>query len=173
MLWYEYRKSHCGDKRILRPSYFYNRISYTVKMTLLYRIRAWEGLSSYMIIRMVCYYYRKFDLSSRETKGTQQPMYISVKNINFQEPFLIIFVFNAGWWLNKITAKQMSHLVHFSYVYLSMQAGPHLNIKTVFSGIEISIVETKWSHNHLLSLWWESHTETAMSFWLNFHHWLH
>ena len=30
---YQYRKSHCGDKTILRPSYFHNGISYTGKMT--------------------------------------------------------------------------------------------------------------------------------------------
>ena len=30
---YQYRKSHCGDKTILRPSYLHNGISYTGKMT--------------------------------------------------------------------------------------------------------------------------------------------
>ena len=29
---YQYRKSYCGDKTILRPSYLHNRISYTGKM---------------------------------------------------------------------------------------------------------------------------------------------
>ena len=37
---YQYRKSHCGDKTILRPSYLHNGISYTAKMTSLYWIRA-------------------------------------------------------------------------------------------------------------------------------------
>ena len=37
---YQYRKSHCGDKTILRPSYLPNGISYTGKMTSLYWIRA-------------------------------------------------------------------------------------------------------------------------------------
>ena len=36
---YRYRKSHCGDKTILRPSYLHNGISYTGKMTSLYWIR--------------------------------------------------------------------------------------------------------------------------------------
>ena len=31
---YQYGKSHCGDKTILRPSYLYNGISYTCKMSL-------------------------------------------------------------------------------------------------------------------------------------------
>ena len=34
------RKSHCGDKTILRPSYLHNGISYTGKMTSLYWIGA-------------------------------------------------------------------------------------------------------------------------------------
>ena len=40
MLSYQYRKSHCGDKMILRPSYLHNGISYTGKTTSLYWIRA-------------------------------------------------------------------------------------------------------------------------------------
>ena len=41
---YQYRKSHCGDKTILRSSYLHNGISYTDKMASLYWIRA---LSAY------------------------------------------------------------------------------------------------------------------------------
>ena len=37
---YQHRKSHCGDKTILRPSYLHNGISYTGKMISLYWIRA-------------------------------------------------------------------------------------------------------------------------------------
>ena len=37
---YQYRKSHCGDKTILQPSYLHNGISYTGKMPSLYWIRA-------------------------------------------------------------------------------------------------------------------------------------
>ena len=36
----QYRKTHCGDKTILRPSYLHNGISYTGKMISLYWIRA-------------------------------------------------------------------------------------------------------------------------------------
>ena len=36
---YQYRKSHCGDKTILRPSYLHNGISYTGKTASLYWIR--------------------------------------------------------------------------------------------------------------------------------------
>ena len=37
---YQHRKSHCGDKTILRPSYLHNGISYTGKTASLYWIRA-------------------------------------------------------------------------------------------------------------------------------------
>ena len=37
---YQHRKSHCGDKTIVRPSYLHNEISYTGKMASLYWIRA-------------------------------------------------------------------------------------------------------------------------------------
>ena len=37
---YQYRKSHCGDKTILRQSYLHNGISYTGKTTSLYWIGA-------------------------------------------------------------------------------------------------------------------------------------
>ena len=39
-VFYQYRKSHCGDKTILRPSYLNNGISYTNKTTSLYRALA-------------------------------------------------------------------------------------------------------------------------------------
>ena len=41
---YQYRKSHCGDKTILRPSYLHNGISYTGKTTSLYWIGALVSL---------------------------------------------------------------------------------------------------------------------------------
>ena len=37
---YQYRKSHCGDKTVVRSSYLHNGISYTGKMSSLYWIRA-------------------------------------------------------------------------------------------------------------------------------------
>ena len=42
---YQYRKSHCGDETILRPSYLHNGISYTGKMTSLYWIRALDVMT--------------------------------------------------------------------------------------------------------------------------------
>ena len=37
---YQYRKSHCGDKTVVRSSYLHYGISYTSKMSSLYWIRA-------------------------------------------------------------------------------------------------------------------------------------
>ena len=37
---YQYRKSHCGDKTVVRSSYIHNGVSYTGKTTSLYWIRA-------------------------------------------------------------------------------------------------------------------------------------
>ena len=37
---YQYRKSHCGDKTVVRSSYLHNGVSYTGKMVSLYWIRA-------------------------------------------------------------------------------------------------------------------------------------
>ena len=37
---YQYRKSHCGDKTVVRSSYLHNGNSYTSKTTSLYWIRA-------------------------------------------------------------------------------------------------------------------------------------
>ena len=41
---YQYRKSHCGDKTVVRSSYLHNGIPYTGKMSSLYWIRALVSL---------------------------------------------------------------------------------------------------------------------------------
>ena len=46
----QYRKSHCGDKTVVRSSYLHNGISYTCKMTSLYWISPQDTyLLSYVI----------------------------------------------------------------------------------------------------------------------------
>ena len=47
----QYRKSHCGDKTVVRSSYLHNGISYTSKTTSLYRIRA-QSTILHMIIEI-------------------------------------------------------------------------------------------------------------------------
>ena len=45
MTFYQYRKSHCGDKMIVRSSDLYYVISYTGKMSSLYWIRAPDSIA--------------------------------------------------------------------------------------------------------------------------------
>ena len=45
---YQYRKSHCGDKTVVRSSYIHNGISYTGKMSSLYWIGA-QGIKRHSI----------------------------------------------------------------------------------------------------------------------------
>ena len=49
---YQYRKSHCGDKTVVRSSYLHNGISHTGKMAFLYWIRA-QVMFSHVVIRLV------------------------------------------------------------------------------------------------------------------------
>ena len=44
---YQYRKSHCGDKTVVRSSYLHNGISYTGKVTSLYWIRAQQIVNEF------------------------------------------------------------------------------------------------------------------------------
>ena len=50
---YQYRKSHCGDKTILRPSYLHNGISYTGKMPFLYWFKALISIAIGLCNRLV------------------------------------------------------------------------------------------------------------------------
>ena len=47
MTFYKYRKSHCGDKMVIRLSYLHNSISYTGKMTSLYWINSQFSMSAW------------------------------------------------------------------------------------------------------------------------------
>ena len=51
MMSYQYRKSHCGDKTVIRSSYLLNGISYTSKMSSLYWVGAQVIMS--MVVSMV------------------------------------------------------------------------------------------------------------------------
>ena len=53
---YQYRKSHFGDKTILRPSYLHNGIPYIGKITSLYWIRALITIGHPWILGMPGYY---------------------------------------------------------------------------------------------------------------------
>ena len=46
---YQYRKSHCGDKTVIRSYYLHNEISYTGKMTSLYWISPLDATLAYLL----------------------------------------------------------------------------------------------------------------------------
>ena len=48
---YQYRKSHCGDKTVVKSSYLHNGIFYTGKMSSLYWIRAHRPFSRIPIMK--------------------------------------------------------------------------------------------------------------------------
>ena len=60
---YQYRKSHCGDKTVVRSSYLHNGISYTGKMTSLY----WIGIQDISRNAMTYFLWRMFQ--SAHQKG--------------------------------------------------------------------------------------------------------
>ena len=68
---YRYRKSHCGDRTVIRSSYLHNGISYTGKMTSLYWIRA-QGPSP-LHIKMSYYQCRDFHYKD---KMVVRPFYL-------------------------------------------------------------------------------------------------
>ena len=55
----QYRKSHCGDKTVVRSSYLHNEISYTGKMASLYWFRPQHIMSTYTEVRFSTYRYPK------------------------------------------------------------------------------------------------------------------
>ena len=70
---FQYRKSHCGDKTILRLSYLHNGISYTGKTTSLYWIRALDAILK-MEFSILFYFLESSDhlmmMPSDECQGT-------------------------------------------------------------------------------------------------------
>ena len=46
MMSYQYKKSHCGDKTVVRSSYLHNGISHTGKMSSLCWIKAQDIIST-------------------------------------------------------------------------------------------------------------------------------
>ena len=70
---YQYRKSHCGDKTILRPSYLHNGISYTDKMISLYWIRAQVTSCQCMLASVAVMRYNNILILGWHYSGTNWP----------------------------------------------------------------------------------------------------
>ena len=63
---YQYRKSHCGDKTVVRSSYLHNGIFNTGKMTSLY----WISPMVYHLHCLACIQYLELCCSVHENHGT-------------------------------------------------------------------------------------------------------
>ena len=80
---YQYRKSYCGDKTILRPSYLHNEISYTDKRISLYWI------------------------------GAQNPDKIDRKRLRLESPPPIVGIKNrTPPWFRKSYVREQHHATH-------------------------------------------------------------
>ena len=97
---YHYRKSHCGDKTILRPSYLYNGISHTGKVASLYWIRFQESR------------YQDKDLNIKIKKGHYSEIWWFSNEQHFD------YLFNSFSRLTKIK-QQCSTGLSLMEIYLS------------------------------------------------------
>ena len=103
---YQYRKSHCGDKTVVRSSYLRNGISYTGKITSLYWIRsqlfecgfgeAWynQGISDTEILinvsRQRVYDIYKQSWRSRLRNSSLTTFYRAIKDMHLKNNYMRI-----------------------------------------------------------------------------------
>ena len=98
---YQYRKSHCGDKTILRASYLHNGISYPGKTTSLYWIGALVATDNMRIVdphdfsNVVSNVMGAGDLSKRITLGTLTYHLCAIKAYISIVPIVPIRVFGT------------------------------------------------------------------------------
>ena len=117
---YQYRKSHCGDKTILWPSYLHNGTSYyTGKMTSLYWIRAQIPIShsSPMRTAMGCLLW---ELSITFNSGHQCALcdVVILHNITKKKKIQGFFGHNWMFWikLHSQVSKCVTLLTHWGRV---------------------------------------------------------
>ena len=154
---YQYRKSHCGGKTILPPTYLHNGISYTGKTTSLYWIRtivlnlanidSWNFcryfefpdagiVSTHALDLACCHHGHRFGIILRRQwfcwcKSVSAVKYVAVNcfvlDINKVRPY----------WLECCSCSTQDNCFNsVNIVFADDLAvlGPRLNIKTVFSG---------------------------------------
>ena len=115
---YRYRKSNCGDKTILRPSYLHNGISYTGKITYLYWIRAQVcgTLMIHLCLALTNWPHWTIELSV--ILDTLNLMWRQNNNNTRRASILVIPQTNANankhfWWYRFETWKIHSHCLSF------------------------------------------------------------
>ena len=122
---YQYRKSNCWDKTILRPSYLHNGISYTGKMRSLYWTRA--------LATLYCLGYGVNYINIMAYLLTFVGRYVGVfcQNFNYLQHFWMISECHKCWSIFQST--QFSPLRAWdSYTKWCYDSGPLFNKKTPF-----------------------------------------
>ena len=102
---YQYRKSHCRDKTVIKPSYLHNGISYTGKMASLYWIRpsylhneiSYTGKMAYFILNQ-----GPANQISRQSDRKHHRYYTT--------SFSGLLVEQLSWWHRKQTVSSQLHV---------------------------------------------------------------
>ena len=129
-----YRKSHCGDKTISRPSYLHNGISYTGKVSSLYWIGAQTGIMQH----------RAQSHIKKQRNLTTAKLHILKKIITHREntiAFIIGLYLIFRWHVTQHVETEIVTQADF-------RPGPRFNIKMTPYQYRKSIVEIRWSYLH-------------------------
>ena len=104
---YQYRKSHCGDKTVVRSSYLHNGISYTGKMASSYWIRAlvdyWQWVGDMLTFCQAVWARGKADLAE-----WSRLQFLSFGSVN--------------QWSNKLEIGCKSTILNFTHSVISLCA---------------------------------------------------
>ena len=145
---YQYRKFHCEDKTILRPSYLHNGISFTGKTTSLYRIRA-LGIAPCSDLLIL---YKRIRIPDGLNFGRQSLYRNSNQSIwAFHNRLMAL---SLGWCWNNFTfghtALQLDFVELCHFFYLSPIANSYICL-VFFPAMAFS----RWLHT-CLTLHWKS-----------------
>ena len=138
----QYRKSHCGDKTILRPSYLHNGISYTDKTTSLYWIRAQAPMQH----KGICN--RHID-PTRSVSGVFSPGVLQINGVHYNDVIM-----------GAIASQITSLTIIYSIVYSDANQRKHQSSASlVFArGIHRGEVPAQMASNaENVSIWWRHH----------------
>ena len=93
---YQYRKSHCDEQTILRPSYLQLGISFTGEMSSLYCMRALESLSS--LAKLINKWQLDMSTARRRLKfrKSSRPTVATLVNIMVMNWWLASFLFHVN-----------------------------------------------------------------------------
>ena len=92
MSFYQYRKSYCGDKTVVRSSYLHNGISYTGKMSSLY----WIGTLALIWHQAICKHYDNIGPSPRSGVLSLIPHDLQLRKKTILPQALKLWFFNFG-----------------------------------------------------------------------------